>query len=471
MSATKTAPAAAPNPYDQIVQRLDTLTNEYSATKTAVEGLLKTVEQPASRAGLSPTEFLAKMTNGGLNAYSVAGDGTVLPATFKRHGRRLGTVRDTDGTDKNFGEYLTYWKDAMDHGLRNEATVKALQKFGTQRIIEGADGHLTKAALAESSGVTGGYTVPPVFSNQLLQLAIEDSIVRPRATQMPMTSRTLEIPSLDMTSTATAGTTPFLGGVLAKWAAEAQTRDETEPTFRKTTLTAWELEFYTIASNTLLADSAIGLDSLLTQLFTQAIAWYTDYAFFQGNGVGKPLGLINCPATISVTKNTAAHFYFPDVGAMLARFYWALSGENSVAWVIHQSVIGDLYGMSDTSGSSAGTGRLVFQPINQGAQAPIDKPAGVMSFGHLAGYPVLVTEKVPKMAASATGAVGLYDFSKYLIGTRMELQIDMSPHVRFLNNQSVWRCIWRGDGQPWLNSTVTLADGSHTVSPFVVLNQ
>ena len=52
-----------------------------------------------------------------------------------------------------------------------------------------------------------------------------------------------------------------------------------------------------------------------------------------------------------------------------------------------------------------------------------------------------------------------------------ELQIDVSPHVNFLKNQMTWRVVWRGDGQPWLNTSITLGDGSTKVSPFLTLTQ
>src|SRR5438552_1947465 len=46
----------------------------------------------------------------------------------------------------------------------------------------------TKAALGEASGVTGGYTVPPDFYQQLLTLMAEETVIRPRAFVLPMGS-------------------------------------------------------------------------------------------------------------------------------------------------------------------------------------------------------------------------------------------------------------------------------------------
>src|SRR6185369_3710916 len=93
---------------------------------------------------------------------------------------------------------------------------------------------------------------------------------------------------------------------------------ETEPTFKMMELKANELSSYSVSSNVLLQDAAFGLEKFLFTLFGRAVAWYEEYAFLQGNGVGKPLGVLNAPAAKSVTRNTASHVKFPDVAAMLA---------------------------------------------------------------------------------------------------------------------------------------------------------
>ncbi len=90
-----------------------------------------------------------------------------------------------------------------------------------------------KAALGEASGVTGGYTVPPDFYQQLMALVAENGFIRPRAFVVPMAGATLQIPYLDITTVQSAGVSPFFGGVQMYWTAEAQTRTETEPQFKQ----------------------------------------------------------------------------------------------------------------------------------------------------------------------------------------------------------------------------------------------
>lgn len=52
----------------------------------------------------------------------------------------------------------------------------------------------TKAALTESSGVTGGYTVPPEFFDQFMSIVAELALIRPRAFVIPMAGASLQIP-------------------------------------------------------------------------------------------------------------------------------------------------------------------------------------------------------------------------------------------------------------------------------------
>ena len=60
------------------------------------------------------------------------------------------------------------------------------------------------------------------------------------------------------------------------------------------------------------------------------------------------------------------------------------------------------------------------------------------------------------------------DLSYYLIGDREQISIASSEHVRFTTNETAWRFIERVDGQPWVDSAFTPANGS-SLSPFVTL--
>lgn len=341
---------------------------------------------------------------------------------------------------KNFGD----WCLAVSRGDRGY-----LEKHYGSHFVE----YSAKAALAEASGVTGGYVVPPEFYQGIMDLAAEDTFFRQRAFVQPMASETLMFPYLDITTVQSAGVSPFFGGVQMNWTEEAQTRTETEPAFKMMELKAHELSGYAVSSNVLLQDAAFGLERYLMKLFSRAIGWYEEYAFMQGNGVGKPLGILNSPAAISVNRSTGNTFKFVDAAKMLS--YLLPSSQKRAIWTVHPYVLAQLIQMQD------GAGRIIWVPnMNLNIQ---DKVPGT-----LFGLPVITTEKVP--ALGTKGDVMLMDPALYVVGDRMRLEIAASEHVNFLKNQMTWRVVERVDGQPWLEKAITLQDSASTVSPFIILN-
>jgi HK97 family phage major capsid protein len=276
-----------------------------------------------------------------------------------------------------------------------------------------------------------------------------------------MASATLQFPYLDITTVPSAGNSPFFGGVIASWTSEAQTRTETEPKFKMMELKAQELSGYSVSSNVLLQDAAFGLEKFLFTLFGKAVAWYEEYAFLQGNGVGKPLGVLNSAATIQ-TGGTSGHrdsglgaagISFADVSTMLSKFLPGSLASGKGGWYASPTCIPFLLQLKD------GANRAIFISIDQGA---VKKPTW-----KLFGLPLTITEKLP--ACGTIGDLLLVDPSLYVIGDRQMLEVAASEHVNFLANQMTWRFVQRVDGRPWLENAITLQDATTTVSPFVAL--
>ena len=97
-------------------------------------------------------------------------------------------------------------------------------------------------------------------------------------------------------------------------------------------------------------------------------------------------------------------------------------------------------------------------------------PAGGLSekpYATLFGRPVLPLEQ-----CSAIGEVGdivLADLGQYLMIDKGGVKQAQSIHVRFIYDESVFRFIYRCDGQPIWNKALTPYKGSASVSPFVAL--
>lgn len=346
---------------------------------------------------------------------------------------------------KSFGDFLLAVK-------RNDRT-RLTKVYQAQYVAEGRDGEL-KATVAEGSGSTGGYLVPQQFLPELMSIAGESSIVRPRATKIPMVSRTLLVPALDQTITPGAGQSAFYGGVVAKWTGEQGAITEAEPQFKQVELIANKLALYSQTTNEASADSAITIEALLKTLYGGAIGWTEDYNFIRGDGVAKPLGILNANATIGVTRTTSNQFKIDDAANMLSRL--APGSLANACWIIHPFLMPYLVKLVV---SGTGTGAVAWMP---------DLRSGTP--GQLLGLPIYFSEKAS--APGSKGDVILADFSRYLIGDRQELQVAMSEHFKFTTDLLTWRATYRVDGQPWLSAPITLADGAgtNTVSPFVVLN-
>jgi len=346
-----------------------------------------------------------------------------------------------------WGEYLKDLHRACSAPLSDESQ-KLMEKHGSVFAKD----------LSAQGGSTGGYTIPPQFVATLLSVAAEYAHIRPLATIMPMASKTLQVPALDLTF-GQNGRSPFLGGVQAAWTEEVAEKAESEPAFKQVDMEAHELTLICNTSNVLVQDSALTLDAVLTSLFGMAIAWYEDFAFLRGDGVGKPQGMLGSPCAVGVNRGTATTFRLVDVANMWSRLL-APSMSRAV-WIVSQSVIPQLIQLQGANGD------VVFIP-NYGGAAPGQGGITMAMPGTLLGRPVIVTEKLPPLGTP--GDVMLVDPTMYLIGDRMEMALEASPHARFTRNQTVWRAIKRVDGQPWMTAPATLADGVTTVSPFIFLN-
>lgn len=328
----------------------------------------------------------------------------------------------------------------------------AVGRGDAKYLAEHYDSHLSyesKAALNTGTGGQGGYLVPTEFVPNLLMAAAEQSVVRSKATVIPMTSRSVQIPALDLASDPASGDTQFLGGLTASWTEEASALVQKDPSFKQVEIVAYELSGYSVVSNTLMADSAVGLEALLTRLFGGAIAWYEDHAFLRGNGVGKPLGMMESAAAIAVTRNTANDFKLVDAARMLGRLLPGWSSK-ATCWVMSPSVVEKVIQMSDSSS------RAVWIP-NAREALPMT----------LFGLPIAISEKMKQLGAAKD--VLLADMRHYLIGDRQQIEIAFSEHFKFSNNQGAWRFVSRVGGQPWLRGPANLAEQSDTVSPFVYL--
>lgn len=351
------------------------------------------------------------------------------------------------GSDMGWTEFL---KATFTAGHRSPAIQKVdprLVWFSDSK--DGQSGHPTKA-MAESTGASGGFLVPSEFYNQLQAVQGESAIVRNLATKIRIRRRQVDIPVYDQSDT-TAGTPAWFGGMQAYWAEEAAEKTETDTSFRRVSLVAHKLIMYTRASDELLDDAAISLSDFLTgpMGFAGAITWFEDYAFLRGTGVGQPQGILNADCAVTIEREVANELCYDDLMDM----YMGMLPESTAnaVWLMNPILLKELAELQDPNGS------YIWQP-----NARDNQP------NTLFGRPVMFTEKLPTLGT--TGDVVFADFRYYLIGDRQATTVESTTFDRWRYDQTSYRAVHRCDGQPWLNSVLTLADGSHTVSPVVLLS-
>lgn len=344
--------------------------------------------------------------------------------------------------DKDYPDSASFFQSIWHHSgsLQNAEELQALA--AKNRKVANSYGSTVPA--------DGGFLIPETLRSEILQVALESSIVRPRARVIPMETLRVPIPAIDSTSNASS----VFGGVVCYWTEEGAALTESQASFGRVVLDAKKLTAYAEMPNELVSDAS-AFTGFFDQIYPQAMAFYEDDAFLNGNGVGMPLGVLKGSGIVNVTENTANVIKFADIVAMYSRMLPSSLG--SAVWVASIDTFPQLAALEMTAGSpvtwfgGAGSGGL------QGAP-----PMTIL------GRPVYFTEKTP--ALGTTGALSFIDFGYYLIGDRQVMQATSSPHYKFANDKTAFRIIERVDGRPWLQSAITPKNGSaNTLSPYVTL--
>lgn len=309
--------------------------------------------------------------------------------------------------------------------------------------------HDIRNAYGSSVPADGGFLIPETLRSNLLQVALEMSVVRPRATVIPMETLRVPLPTID--STTNSGS--VYGGMVGYWTEESGALTESEASFGRVVLEAKKLTGRSDVPNELFnGDSVVSFSAFLSQVWPKAIAFFEDVAFFGGTGTGEPLGFLNASAAVSVAKEsgqTADTIVWENIVKMYARML--PSSLPNAVWIANVDTFPELATMALSVGTGGG-------PIwmNNGVEGP---PMSIL------GRPVLFTEKAETLGDA--GDINFVDLSYYLIGDRQAMQMDTSAHYRFGNDQTSVRIIERVDGRPWLQSAITPQTGSNTLSPFV----
>jgi HK97 family phage major capsid protein len=338
----------------------------------------------------------------------------------------------------NFGEFIMTVKNA---GLKDDDRKgDAITRLHNATSTYGNEG----------TGADGGFLVPPDFRTQIWQKVTGEDSLFARVEQFVTSGNSITFPKDEVTPWDTTN------GIQAYWGGEGDVKTPSKPQFETATLRLAKLFCLVPVSDELLED-APGLESWLRAKAPDKMQARLNTALVRGNGVGKPLGFLNHPSTIVVSKQASQ-----DAGTLLAENILAMwsrmraANRSRAVWIANQDIETQLMLMRfPTEDGSASN-----QPF------PLYIPAGGFSgqpFATLFGRPIVFVE-----AASSAGTMGdisLVDWSQYMGLTKgREIQTDVSIHLYFDQDLTAFRFVLRVNGMPMWNNPISPENGSLTRS-------
>lgn len=205
----------------------------------------------------------------------------------------------TDTQLKNVNDTLNEYKNRLDGMevalnrsespinediLHSNYLIKQHKNVFTDYLRKGIESNLSEIqtkALSVGSDSDGGYLVSPSMSNQITKAIFETSPMRKIASVESISSDVLEI--IEDKDEAAAGWTSETGSI-----AETNT-----PEIAKKTISTHELYAQPKATQKLIDDAYINIESWLADKVADVFSRKENTAFINGDGVGKPKGILS----------------------------------------------------------------------------------------------------------------------------------------------------------------------------------
>lgn len=321
--------------------------------------------------------------------------------TYSRPALSLQADSDTPHK-KAFGAYL---RTGDDDGLRG-------------LVLEGK-------ALSTSVAADGGYLMDPQTADTIRSMLVSTSSLRAIANVVQIDAASFDV-LIDRSEVGSA------------WATEiAATAETATPLVDRISIKLQELSAMPKASQRLLDDSAFDVEGWLAGKIATRFIRAEAAAFVNGDGVDKPKGFLNPPKVANaawtwgslgyVPTGAAADFATTNAVDCIINLIYALGADYRAngTFVMNSKTAGAVRKMKDADGRFMWSDGLA-------AEAP----------ARLMGYPVLISEDMPDIAANAF-AIAFGDFNAgYTIAERPDLRIlrdpfSAKPNVLFYANKRV----------------------------------
>ena len=238
--------------------------------------------------------------------------------------------------------------------------------------------------LREGVDSEGGYLVPDEYENTLVEALSGECVIRNYAHVFTTSNGSHKIPVV-----ASKGE--------ASWIDENGSYPESDDSFSQEQIDAHKLGTIIKVSEELLNDSAFNLEAYFEREFSRRIANKEEEAFIAGNGVAKPLGILN-RAEVGVTTASATNFTADEIMDL----FYSLKGayRRNAIWILNDETVKAIRKLKD------GSGQYLWQPGLREGEPDL-----------LLGKPLKTVSYMPTVAAEAKPII-FGDLSYYWIGDR-----------------------------------------------------
>ena len=271
-------------------------------------------------------------------------------------------------------------------------------------------------ALQEGTDSEGGFLVPDEFEHTLIQSLEEENIFRKLAHVITTSTGDRKIPVV-----ASKGS--------ASWVDEEGTINDSDDAFTQVSIGAYKLGTLIKVSNELLNDSVFNLEAYISKEFGRRIGTKEEEAFFNGNGVGKPVGIFNATggAQTGITTASATEIKADEI---IDLFYsLKASYRKKAVWIVNDATIKAIRKLKDANGN------YLWQPALTSGTPDT-----------LLGRPVYTSSYVPTIAAGAK-TIAFGDFSYYWIADRQGRNFKKLSELYAATDQTGFVATQRVDGK------------------------
>ncbi len=244
-----------------------------------------------------------------------------------------------------------------------------------------------KNALKVGEDSEGGYLVPDEFERTLVEGLEDENIFRRLANVITTSSGDRKIPVV-----ASKGT--------ASWVDEEGTIPDTDDSFGQVSIGAYKLATMIKVSEELLNDSVFNLEAYISREFARRIGTKEEEAFFTGDGLGKPTGILAAVGGAQTGATTAGATAI-IMDEVIDLFYSLKAPyRNRASFIMNDSTVKAIRKLKD------GQGQYLWQPSVQAGT-----PDTILN------RPVYTSAYMPAIAATAK-TVAFGDFSYYWVADR-----------------------------------------------------